>query len=219
MKEMTSVATTMMSEEEKAEVEKELNESVGTPAAATPIASGPASPRHSTTVPASFEPRPSTTVPPSGPLNGSSPHHGVVVSSAQGSEKEQEAVGSSGKSASGSSKEGRDNGNKKRGKPTAEQKKKLQELEEERRKHMEERVETLTKKLIDRLRPFVEAQNPGAKDDSETKAFEARMKREADDLKLESFGVEVRVSAPIYRLLLSICFQSRSCCTRLAMST
>ena len=49
----------------------------------------------------------------------------------------------------------------------------------------------LTKKLVDRLRPFVEAKHPGDKDDPETKAFEARMRREADDLKLESFGVEL----------------------------
>ena len=56
---------------------------------------------------------------------------------------------------------------------------------------MEERVETLAKKLIERLRPFVEAKNPGAHNDPETKAFEEKMRREADDLKLESFGVEV----------------------------
>lgn len=56
---------------------------------------------------------------------------------------------------------------------------------------MEERVADLTRKLIDRIRPFVEAQRPGDKDDAETRAFEAKMKREADDLKLESFGVEL----------------------------
>ena len=60
-----------------------------------------------------------------------------------------------------------------------------------RKKNMEERVETLAKKLVDRLRPFIEAKHPGDKDDPETKAFEARMRREADDLKLESFGVEL----------------------------
>jgi X-domain of DnaJ-containing len=37
----------------------------------------------------------------------------------------------------------------------------------------------------------VEAKEPGSKDDPETKAFEAKMKKEADDLKLESFGVEL----------------------------
>ena len=85
----------------------------------------------------------------------------------------------------------RDTHAKKRAKLTPEQKKKLQELDEERKRAMEERVETLAKKLVDRLRPFVEAKHPGDKDDPETKAFEARMRREADDLKLESFGVEL----------------------------
>ncbi len=56
---------------------------------------------------------------------------------------------------------------------------------------MQERVETLTKKLIERLRPFVEAKKPGEKDDAETLAFEAKMRREVEDLKLESFGIEV----------------------------
>ena len=64
---------------------------------------------------------------------------------------------------------------------------------------MEERVATLTAKMIERLRPFVEAKDPGGKDDQETKAFEQKMMREAEDLKLESFGVEVRFRAPSWR--------------------
>jgi X-domain of DnaJ-containing len=74
---------------------------------------------------------------------------------------------------------------------TPEQRKKLEELEKERRKAMEERIAMLTIKLAERLRPYVEAQRPGEKDDPETLAFEAKMRREAEDLKLESFGVEV----------------------------
>lgn len=85
----------------------------------------------------------------------------------------------------------KDTHGKRRSKLTLEQKKKLQELDEERRKNMEERVRVLTEKLKDRLRPFVEAKHPGGKDDPETKNFETRMRREADDLKLESFGVEL----------------------------
>ena len=53
------------------------------------------------------------------------------------------------------------------------------------------RIEVLREKLIQRIRPFVEAKNPGDINDSETKAFEARMRTEAEDLKLESFGIEV----------------------------
>ena len=74
---------------------------------------------------------------------------------------------------------------------TAEQRAKLEELDAERRKAMETRIADLTQKLIERLRPFVEAKQPGNKDDPETVAFEGRIKREADDLKLESFGVEL----------------------------
>ena len=53
------------------------------------------------------------------------------------------------------------------------------------------RVQTLTEKLVERLRPFVEAKNPGAPGDAETVAWEARMRHEAEDLKVESFGVEI----------------------------
>jgi hypothetical protein len=80
---------------------------------------------------------------------------------------------------------------KKRGRLTPEQQKKLEEQEKERRKAMEARIATLTTKLTERLRPFVEAKHPGEKDDPETLLFEEKMKREAYDLKLESFGVEV----------------------------
>ncbi len=62
---------------------------------------------------------------------------------------------------------------------------------------MEERVAMLTKKMVERIRPYVEAKHPGGKDDAETLAFEQRMRREVEDLKLESFGVEVRVPCSV----------------------
>jgi hypothetical protein len=37
----------------------------------------------------------------------------------------------------------------------------------------------------------VDAKNPGDQHDQETKVFEGRIRTEAEDLKLESFGVEV----------------------------
>jgi len=80
---------------------------------------------------------------------------------------------------------------RKRNRLTPEQKKKLHELEEERKKVLEERVNTLTAKLIDRLRPLVEAKHPGDDDDPETIAFREKVRLEAEDLKLESFGVEL----------------------------
>jgi hypothetical protein len=65
------------------------------------------------------------------------------------------------------------------------------EQDAERRAAMETRVVKLTQLLIDRLRPFVDAAAPGSAGDAETEAWAGRMRREADDLKLESFGVEL----------------------------
>lgn len=53
------------------------------------------------------------------------------------------------------------------------------------------RVKELQDKLVQRIRPFVDAKNPGDINDPETKAFEARIRTEAEDLKLESFGIEL----------------------------
>lgn len=196
MKDMTSVATTMMSEEEKADIERAMNahkeedktkhvanDAYVHPTAATP---GPAdsSAPHSTTsssIPASAsgwstsatgEASASTSA---GTVDGATTPIGAAPGSSLASieaEKERER------------------------KRRAEQREKLREHEDQRRKVMQERVADLTRKLIERLRPFVEAKDPGGKDDPETRAFEVRMKKEADDLKLESFGVEVRGSSP-----------------------
>ncbi|KAG9052225.1 hypothetical protein FS842_010295 [Serendipita sp. 407] len=68
---------------------------------------------------------------------------------------------------------------------------KIDAIGEERDKAMEKRIDDLTTKLKERLRPFVEAETPGGKDDPETRAWEEKMRREAEDLKLESFGVEL----------------------------
>ncbi|PWN94849.1 DnaJ-domain-containing protein [Tilletiopsis washingtonensis] len=78
-----------------------------------------------------------------------------------------------------------------RAKLTPEQRAKLDELEQEKEKAEKERIEDLTRKLKDRIRPFVEARNPGDANDSETQIFERKMREEAEDLKLESFGVEL----------------------------
>ncbi|KAG0709308.1 X-domain of DnaJ-containing-domain-containing protein [Suillus ampliporus] len=153
MKEMTSVAQTVMTDEERAELEKE---GIVPPQATV-----------------SHEPHVSTPGP-SSPVDNTS--------------KRQSILGSPTPSNGG--KEGKEK-EKKRNKLSPEQRKKLQEIEEERKRSMDERVKMLTAKLLERLRPFVDAKVPGDKDDPETKAFEARMRLEADDLKLESFGVEL----------------------------
>ncbi|KAK4685354.1 hypothetical protein P7C73_g4804, partial [Tremellales sp. Uapishka_1] len=74
---------------------------------------------------------------------------------------------------------------------TPEQKAKLEAIEAEKEKQKKERIDALTQKLILRIRPFVDAKHPGEPNDPETKAFEARIRTEAEDLKLESFGVEL----------------------------
>ncbi|KAF8587928.1 DnaJ-domain-containing protein [Ramaria rubella] len=171
MKEMTSVASTMMTAEEKAELEQELRGEGASP---------------------SVTPAPSTpTIESDAPKDkaASEPHD----------HKGEHATGSlsvtnaDSPTPSSSSKEIdlKDMKERRKQKPTPEQKKKLDALEKERREAMEKRVKELQHKLIERLRPLVEARNPGHPDDSETKAFEARMQKEADDLKLESFGVEL----------------------------
>ena len=74
---------------------------------------------------------------------------------------------------------------------TPEQRQKLEALEKEKAEKEKKRVADLTEKLKDRIRPFVDAKNPGGANDSETLLFEKKMRTEAEDLKLESFGVEL----------------------------
>ncbi|THV05539.1 DnaJ domain-containing protein [Dendrothele bispora CBS 962.96] len=199
MKDMTAAATTMMTDEEKAEIEKQLNaengstpvthspptapvngsgsrtsspQPVSTPIS-TPADAPPASPRPEAATHVSTD---SSLVPHAGaPEQPSSPSPSTKEKE---KEKEKERIEKEKEAA-------------RRRKITAEQKEKLREQEKERRKVMEERVNTLTRKLTERLRPFVDAKHPGDKDDPETLAFEAKMRREVEDLKLESFGVEL----------------------------
>lgn len=56
-----------------------------------------------------------------------------------------------------------------------------------------QRIKYLTDRMKERLRVFVESRHPGAENDPETKRFQENIQREAEDLKLESFGIEVRV--------------------------
>ncbi|KAF7356565.1 J domain-containing protein [Mycena venus] len=171
MKDMTATATTMMTEEEKAEMEKAMNEGTSTPiggTSGTTLSSGAATPANGQTTPPT-----STSTSPLPSLNPSTPSSITMVSEADAPLTSPSAK------------------DKKRNKMTPEQKEKLREQERERQKVMEARVAMLTAKMIERLRPFVEAKHPGDKDDPETQAFEKKMKREAEDLKLESFGVEL----------------------------
>lgn len=84
-------------------------------------------------------------------------------------------------------------------KQTPEQRIEAEKYERQRREETVSRVNDLTKKLLERIRPFVEARNPGEADDPETERFRQSIKMEAEDLKLESFGVELlRLIGSVY---------------------
>ncbi|KIJ65612.1 hypothetical protein HYDPIDRAFT_110734 [Hydnomerulius pinastri MD-312] len=186
MKEMTSVAQTVATDEERAEMEKEgvmppqttTNEGASSSTTQSPAPAGESPP--------SANDADTSALTPSGGNDGGSKRTSVFDSSSPSGSKNPPSSPSKDKE-----KEKDAHVSKKRNKLTPEQKKKLQELEEERRKALEERVKTLTTKLIERLRPFMDAKRPGEKDDPETKAFQEKMRLEAEDLKLESFGVEL----------------------------
>ena len=74
---------------------------------------------------------------------------------------------------------------------TAEQREKLAALDAEKERAREARINTLAKELTTYIRPFVDAKHPGEASDVETVAFEKKTRVEAEDLKLESFGVEL----------------------------
>ncbi|EXJ75963.1 uncharacterized protein A1O5_00471 [Cladophialophora psammophila CBS 110553] len=76
---------------------------------------------------------------------------------------------------------------KKRGGLTKEQREKLEAYERERRRLREERVETLAKKLIDRISVWTETD----KGPEVTNAFQEKIRLEVENLKMESFGIEI----------------------------
>jgi curved DNA-binding protein CbpA len=76
---------------------------------------------------------------------------------------------------------------KKAGKLSKEQRDELAAFEEERRKIREERVDTLSKKLIDRISVWTETD----KGKDVTEAFKEKMRLEVENLKMESFGLEI----------------------------
>ena len=76
---------------------------------------------------------------------------------------------------------------KKKGGLTKEQHEKLTQHEIERRKAREERVDTLTKKLVDRISVWTETD----KGRDVTHAFEEKIRHEVENLKMESFGIEI----------------------------
>jgi hypothetical protein len=65
------------------------------------------------------------------------------------------------------------------------------------RKLEKKNVATLTGKLIERLRGYVEAKHPGERDDVEMEEFVNMIRDEVEALKKENFGVEVSSSLNI----------------------
>lgn len=76
---------------------------------------------------------------------------------------------------------------KKKGGLTKEQREKLEAYERERRKQREERVDTLAKKLVDRISVWTETD----KGPEVTNAFQEKTRLEVENLKMESFGIEI----------------------------
>ena len=76
---------------------------------------------------------------------------------------------------------------KKKGGLTKEQRDRLDAYEKERRRIRDERVDTLAKKLIDRISVWTETD----KGPDVTKAFEDKIRLEVENLKMESFGLEI----------------------------
>ena len=83
--------------------------------------------------------------------------------------------------------EGQKNKEKKRAGMSKEQREKLAEYERERAKAREERVKVLTDKLLDRLSVWTETD----KGNDVTKAFQEKMRLEVENLKMESFGIDI----------------------------
>ena len=70
---------------------------------------------------------------------------------------------------------------------TKEQQERLAQYEEERRKARQERVDTLVRKLVDRISVWTETD----KGPEVTHAFEEKIRLEVENLKMESFGLEI----------------------------
>lgn len=171
------MATAAMTEEEKADIEKAMNPN-------SP-ASTPGITEHA---------RPTTPPPAAKAAGGTSPPRGAVPhtppppASAAASANGKSPLGLTPSSSSPALSESQSTLKDAKGKRklTPEQREKLEVIEKQRIADMKARVDELSTKLIERLRPYVDAT---ATDEIST--WEAKVKKEAEDLKLESFGVEV----------------------------
>jgi len=174
MKEMTKAATNMMTDEEKAEVEKQLNQQYNPNGGA----SGALSPQS-----ISHEPHIDTSTSAAGSSPAVTPTPTTGTSSPATVSAPTTTTSTSPEDLAAQKAALRER--------QRQQREKMRAQDEERRREMKERVKTLTAKLIERLRPYVEAKNPGDPNDPETVSWMKKIGKEAEDLKLESFGVEL----------------------------
>lgn len=176
-KDLSKAAEIGMTEEEKEAYKAEM--AGEKPAAATgpAFATTPAA----ATAPGSNTPPGATTVPP--PAPGAVPSSAAGVASGTDVNKhtpvgEAAAAGKHGKPQASN-------------KLTPEQRKQMDALADERRQNEIERIHQLTEKLRERLRPFVQSASPGDANDVECQRWQKRMQEEIDDLKGQSFGIEL----------------------------
>ncbi|GMK59431.1 hypothetical protein CspeluHIS016_0800370 [Cutaneotrichosporon spelunceum] len=189
VKDFTSTMDVVMTPEERAEMEAAKNVATEDAGTASPTKTGSASPdKEGSASPAK----------PSSPTKAAFAASEPTVASPVGNKEEIKAEDKAGEgSAVGTpaSASATDLNSKKKdsGKPklTPEQKAKLEAIEQDNQTRREARIKDLTAKLLTRIRPYVDAKHPGDANDPETKAFEDRIRTEAEDLKLESFGVEL----------------------------
>ncbi|CAK9786103.1 DnaJ-domain-containing protein [Cutaneotrichosporon oleaginosum] len=190
VKDFTSTMDVVMSPEERAEMEAAKNEAEERPG--SPSKSGTASPSKRDSVPPAAKPA-SPTKPAFTGAAETTPEAAAAAEqkpvTAEGSGAGSGVGSTVGTPASASATDKKKEAGK--AKLTAEQKAKLEALEQENQQRRETRIKDLTTKLLTRIRPYVDAKHPGEANDPETKAFEARIRTEAEDLKLESFGVEL----------------------------
>ncbi|KAF8605934.1 DnaJ-domain-containing protein, partial [Ceratobasidium sp. AG-I] len=186
LKEMTSAAEVMMTDEDRA--------AMGTEAVDPSRSTSP----HPQTVssPTSAVPTSGAATTPSQPPVGDNAGHVPPIittdSTPHTGRTDSGLVKHEGSGAATPTATGKEKDKKGKNKLSPEQKKKLEELDAQRKKVMEEsRIKTLTEKLKERIRPYMSAQKPNDKQDPEVKAWLAKLKTEAEDLKLESFGVEL----------------------------
>ncbi|KAF5362077.1 hypothetical protein D9756_002289 [Leucocoprinus leucothites] len=195
MKEMTSAATNAMTEEEKAEIEKQLNQQyygANSNGGGSPSGSGAQSPQQNLSHEAHVE-RPtsasgSTHTATKPTTAGAAPSSPSTATAAAASPTSSPVTSPPPSNATPEDLAAQRAALREK---QRQQREKIRAQEDERRRAMKERIKSLTSKLVERLRPYVEAKDPGNPSDPETVAWMQKVGKEAEDLKLESFGVEL----------------------------